>query len=132
MANTANTVTHFEIFAEEPEKLAKFYRTLLGWQIEKALGVEYWRIQTAPANGKGINGGLTFRPIPGPRSWVHYIHVQSLAQTVEEVLKLGGEVLRAKTAVPKTAWYAVVADPEGNIFAIWEADPKAMPPPEPD
>jgi len=31
-----NSVTHFEIFAEEPDKLAQFYRTLLGWQIEKS------------------------------------------------------------------------------------------------
>jgi len=35
-------------------------------------------------------------------------------------------------AVPKTAWYAVVADPEGNIFAVWQADSNAMPMPEPD
>ena len=27
-----NSVTHFEILAEEPDKLAQFYRTLLGWQ----------------------------------------------------------------------------------------------------
>ena len=31
-------VTHFEIFAEEPEKLADFYRNLFGWQIEQAPG----------------------------------------------------------------------------------------------
>ena len=30
-----NSVTHFEIFAEEPAKLVEFYRNLLGWQIEK-------------------------------------------------------------------------------------------------
>ena len=44
----------------------------------------------------------------------------------------GGSVLRPKTAVPKTAWYAVVADPEGNIFAVWQPDPNAMPLPEPE
>ena len=120
-------VTHFEIYAEEPEKLAEFYRRLLNWRIEKAPGVDYWRIQTAPS---GMNGGLTFPPIPGPRSWVHYVHVESLDQTVEQILQLGGTVRRPRTAVPKTAWYAVVADPEGNIFAIWEPDPSAMPEPE--
>ena len=29
-------VTHFEIFAEEPAKLADFYRNLLGWKVEQA------------------------------------------------------------------------------------------------
>ena len=47
-------------------------------------------------------------------------------------MELGGSVVRPKAAVPKAAWYAVVADPQGNIFAIWQADPLAMPLPEPE
>ena len=105
---------------------------LLGWQVEKAPGIDYWRIDTGSGESKGIGGGLLFRPIPGPRSWVHYVHVDSLDQIVERIVELGGAVVRPKTAVPKTAWYAVVADPEGNIFAIWQADPLAMPLPEPE
>jgi hypothetical protein len=129
-----NTLTHFEIFAEQPAALAEFYRKLLGWRINKAPGVDYWRIQTDSTDrgGQAINGGLTFRPIQGPRSWVHYLHVESLDDVLEQVLNLGGTVLRPRAAVPKTAWYAVVADPEGNIFAIWEPDPMAMPSPEPE
>jgi uncharacterized protein len=126
------SVTHFEIYASEPEKLADFYRTMFGWQLEKAPGIDYWRIQTESSPTNGFNGGLTYRSIPEPRSWVHYLHVQSLEQTVERILELGGALVRTKTAVPKTAWYAVVADPEGNIFAVWQADPTAFPPPEPE
>ena len=68
----------------------------------------------------------------GPRSWVHYVAVDSLDDTVERVQELGGKLLRAKAAVPKVAWYAVVEDIEGNIFAIWQADANAFPPPEPE
>ena len=64
----ANGVTHFEIYADEPAQLADFYRSLFGWKLEKAPGIDYWRIQTAPAGAPGFNGGLTYRPIPGPRS----------------------------------------------------------------
>lgn len=126
------SVTHFEIYAEDPAKLVEFYRTLLGWQIEKAAGIDYWRIDTRSGDTKTIGGGMLFRPIPGPRSWVHYVHVESLDQTLERILDLGGAVVRPKAAVPKTAWYAVVADPEGNIFAVWQVDPMAMPVPEPE
>jgi predicted enzyme related to lactoylglutathione lyase len=126
------SVTHFEIFAENPESLADFYRELFRWKIEKAPGVDYFHIQAAPGEQRGIHGGLTYRPIPGPRSWVHYVHVESYDQTVERLLRLGGKVLRPKTAVPKTAWYGVVEDPEGNIFAIYQKDRSAMPEPEPD
>jgi predicted enzyme related to lactoylglutathione lyase len=126
------SVTHFEIYAEQPGALADFYRSLLGWQVERAPGVDYWRIQTgAPPTG-GFGGGLTYSPFPGLRSWVLYISVESLDETVERALSLGGSVLRPKTAVPKTAWYAVVSDPEGNVFAVWQADPAAFPPPEAD
>jgi uncharacterized protein len=125
-------VTHFEIYAENPEGLVDFYRTLFGWQLDKSPGLDYWRIKGDAAEASVINGGLTYRAFPGPRSWVHYVHVASLDETVAHVLRLGGKVLRPKTAVPKTAWYAVVSDPEGNIFAVWQPDLSAFPPPQPD
>lgn len=127
-----NSVTHFEIYAEHPGELAEFYRSLFGWKIDRAPGTDYFMIQTAPGDSTAIRGGLAHRPIPGPRSWVHYVSVASLDETVDRILSLGGTVLRPKSAVPKTAWYAVVSDPEGNIFAIWQPDPHAFPPPEPD
>ncbi len=127
-----SSVTHFEIYAEEPVKLAEFYRTLFGWQIDQAPGIDYWRINTANGDARATGGGMLFRPIPGPRSWVHYVHVQSVDEALGRILELGGSVVRPKAAVPKTAWYAVVSDPQGNIFAVWQADPLAMPAHEPE
>ena len=126
----SGSVTHFEIYAEDPAKLADFYRDLFGWQVDQAPGVEYWRIQPAAAGDGGFDGGLTYRPIPGLRSWVHYVSVPSIDEAMTQVENLGGVVLRQKTAVPKTGWYAMAADPEGNIFAIWQADPAAFQLPE--
>jgi predicted enzyme related to lactoylglutathione lyase len=105
-------VTHFEIYAENPAKLAEFYRGLFGWQID--------------------GGGLTYRPIRALYSWIHYVSVPSIDNAIAQVETLGGVLLRPKTAVPKTAWYAIATDPEGNIFAIWQADPAAFAPPEPE
>ena len=126
------SVTHFEIYAEDPTGLAQFYRDLFDWKIEKTPGVEYFRIQTGPPEDHSIAGGLLNRPIPGPRSWVHYVRVDSIDQTIERVQSLGGKLLRPKAAVPKTAWYAVVEDPEGNIFAVYQHDATAMPMPVPE
>ena len=47
-----SSATHFEIYAEEPAKLAGFYRTLLGWQIDKAPGIDYWRIDTGSGEAR--------------------------------------------------------------------------------
>jgi uncharacterized protein len=125
-------VTHFEILGDDPGALAHFYRSLFGWQIDKATAVDYFHIQTAPPNEKSIRGGLTCRAIPQPRSWVHYVSVTSLDDAIQRALSLGGTIVREKTAVPKTAWYAVVEDPQGNVFGMWEADPTAFPPLEPE
>ncbi len=126
------SLTHFEIYAKDPAPLAEFYRELFGWNIEKVAGVDYFRIQTGASDGRSIGGGLLSRPIEGPRSWVHYVSVDSIDQTIDKLQKMGGRVVREKTAVPKTAWCAVVEDPQGNIFAIYQTDPTAMPMPEPD
>jgi uncharacterized protein len=129
----SNSVTHFEIYADEPEALAEFYRRLFGWRIDKALAVDYFFIDTAPkGGGAAVQGGLLRRPIEGPRSWVHYVHVDSLDDTLNRVTDLGGKVVRAKAAVPKTGWYAVAEDPQGNIFALFQADAGAFPSPVPD
>ena len=101
--------------------------------MERAPGLDYWRIDTGATPAHGIVGGLTYRPIAGTRSWVHYVHVASLDDAITEAERLGAVVLRPQTAVPKAAWYAILADPEGNIFAIYQKDDlAAFPPPHPE
>ncbi|HEY6504484.1 MAG TPA: hypothetical protein VIZ28_10965, partial [Chitinophagaceae bacterium] len=72
------SVTHFEIYAGDLNGLAQFYRELFDWKIEQAPGIDYFRIQTGDAGNPGIAGGMLRRPIQGPRSWVHYVHVDSI------------------------------------------------------
>jgi hypothetical protein len=127
-----NNITHFEIYAEQPENLVEFYGALLGWRLEKVAGVDYWRVQAGPTEANSLSGGLTYRPNPELRTWLLYVNVFSLDQVLVRLKELGGKVLRPKTAVPKSAWYALVTDPQGNTFGVWQADPTAFPTPEPD
>ncbi len=127
----ANSLTHFEIYGAQPAALADFYRTVFGWQVEQMPGVAYWRIQTGSAETKALHGGLTYRAIPDLNGWMLYVNVASLDETVALVQSLGGSIVRPKTAVPKTAWVTIVADPEKNTFGVWQADPTAFPLPEP-
>ena len=43
-----NRIVHFEIPANEPQKLTKFYSDLFGWKFQKAAipGPEYWLCDT--------------------------------------------------------------------------------------
>ena len=125
-------VTHFEIYGDAPAKLAEFYQELFGWRIERAEGVDYLRIHLDPSDTSTAGGGLTYRPALDLRGWMQFVNVESIDESISVAERGGGKVLRPKTAVPRTAWYAVLADPEGNEFAIWQPDARAFPPPEPD
>lgn len=39
-----NRVVHFEIGAEDPEKLSEFYKKALGWEINLWPGSDYWMV----------------------------------------------------------------------------------------
>jgi predicted enzyme related to lactoylglutathione lyase len=127
-----NPVQHFEIYGDNPEKLAEFYRRVFGWNVTKAPNMDYWMLYTAATDEKGmatepgaINGGLMKRPMPDARAWMNYVTVPSLDEAIKSLQAAGGTVLRGRTAVPKMGWFAVVADPEMNPFGIWQSDPNA-------
>jgi predicted enzyme related to lactoylglutathione lyase len=128
----AAAVTHFEIYGEEPAKLAEFYRTLFGWEVEKPPGTDYWRIRTDPNNGSRFDGGLTYRPLPGLLTWVHYVSVQSLDAAIDQVERLGGKVLRAKTALPRTGPSWTCRSRSRSASSSSRPTTRAFPLPEPE
>jgi uncharacterized protein len=125
-------LTNFEIYGDDPEALAIFYRELLGWRIEKAEGVDYWRISIDGEEKPLAGGGIAPRPPFAQAGWMNFVEVESLDATLAATRSLGGAILKEKTAVPRVAWHGVITDPAGNAFLVWQPDPKAFPPPEPD
>lgn len=119
-----HTIVHFEIPADNVEKLRKFYGGLFGWKIEKMPGpVEYWSIQTVPVDKKGapirpgVNGGMMKRQNPEHKP-VNYILVDSVDEHSQRIEALGGKVIVPKMEVPGVGWWALALDTEGNQFAI--------------
>ncbi len=127
-----NPVAHFEIYGDDPQKLSGFYQGLFGWEIKEMPEMEYWLIRTVrtdekgmPTEPGGINGGLMKRPMPDARNWLNYVTVKSLDETVTKARSMGATVLREKTAIPKMGWWALLADPEMNVFGIFQDDSNA-------
>jgi predicted enzyme related to lactoylglutathione lyase len=118
MAN--NRIIHFEIPANKPEPLTKFYGSLFGWTFNKAPipGMEYWLCETG-SDGTGINGAVTQRQSP-QQPWMNYVDVESIDAAIETATKLGGTVAMPNTPVPGVGAVAAIIDPEGNICGLWE------------
>jgi predicted enzyme related to lactoylglutathione lyase len=127
-----NPVVHFEIYGEDPEQLAQFYTSLFDWTIERVPDMDYRMIKTVDTDPKGtptqpggVNGGLMKRPMPDARGWLNYVNVESVETATERAKKLGATVARGKSPVPGMGWFAVLLDPQGNHFAVWQTDAKA-------
>lgn len=97
-----HTIIHFEIPADDLEKLRKFYGELFGWRIWKVPGqTDYWLIETVPIDERGapirpgINGGMMKKQHPEHRP-VNYIAVESVDAYTEKIEALGGRVIVPK------------------------------------
>ena len=130
-----HTIVHFEIPADQPERAAKFYREMFGWNInrwENPGGIEYWMVETVPTDAEGrpvrqgVNGGLMPRMYPAQQP-VNYIAVESVDEAVAKAERLGAKVMMGKTPVPGMGWFAQLTDTEGNVLAVWQTDPSATP-----
>ena len=120
------TIVHFEIPADNVEKLKKFYSKLFGWKIEKVERMEYWTIETVPTDEKGkplrpgVNGGMMKKENPDQKP-VNYIAVESVDEYMKKIKALGGKITAPKQEVPDVGWIASALDPEGNPFAILQS-----------
>lgn len=115
----SNRIVHFEIPANQPEALTKFYTELFGWTFQKApmAGPEYWLCNTG--TGPGINGAVMQRQ-HAKQPWMNYVDVASIETALAKATKLGAEIVMPKTAVPGVGAFAVIKDPQGNICGLWQ------------
>ena len=115
------TIVHFEIPANNPEKLSEFYKNLFGWKFEKMSMGDYWTISTkAGQDSAGVNGGMMKKMDPNQRP-VNYVLVESVDDFTKKIQSSGGKIIVPKTPIPNMGTFAVALDPEGNTFGIFES-----------
>ena len=125
------TIVHFEIPANNPEKLSEFYKNLFGWKIEKiSMGdMDYWMIETRAGTSQdmekaqttaGTNGGMMKKMDAGQRP-VNYVMVESVDDFSKKIQNLGGKIIVPKTPIPSMGAFAIGLDPEGNPVGIFES-----------
>jgi predicted enzyme related to lactoylglutathione lyase len=112
-----------ELATRDTQASERFYSQLFGWKFERAGQTErppYWTIES----GERQNGGM--RQIgdelpPGtPSHWLVYFAVEDVNATADLASGAGGRVMLPKTDVWESSAFAVLADPAGAPFAIFE------------
>jgi uncharacterized protein len=106
----------------DPKAAAAFYRDLFGWEIEDAMppGSErpYFMARLRGGDVAGI--GPVAEGAPPVATWDTYIWVQSADETAEKVTAAGGQIRVEPLDVMDAGRTAVLSDPEGAVFCVWE------------
>ena len=107
----------------DPEAAVDFYRGLFGWEFENVMPAEAGG-KYFVARIRGLDAAAV-APAPegGPpmATWNTYIWVDSADETTAKVKGAGGNVLMEPFDVMDAGRMAVLADPEGAVFCVWQA-----------
>ena len=129
-----NPVVHFEMPAEDKNRMADFYAKAFGWKAQM-LGPEmgeYVVVQTTETSENGmikepgrINGGFFKKTKPDQYPSV-VIAVENIEEAMKKVQEAGGTVLGGQTPgvpdnIPGVGLYASIIDTEGNRVGMLQA-----------
>lgn len=114
-----------ELATSDQAGAKKFYTSLFGWSADDnpmAPGEFYTMFRL---DGKDIGGGYTLmadqKAMGVPPNWLPYIAVENADASAEKAKQLGGNVFAGPMDVADYGRMAVVSDPTGAVFGIWQA-----------
>jgi predicted enzyme related to lactoylglutathione lyase len=107
----------------DPDAAVEFYRGVFGWEFEDRMPpgspAKYF---VAQLRGKEVAAvGSIPEVMPQTAAWNTYIWVESADGAADEAKDAGGSVVIEPFDVPGAGRMAVVTDPAGAAFCVWEA-----------
>src|SRR3546814_8348736 len=112
----------YELITTDTAAAVEFYREVIGWAAQGA-GVEGVDYTLLMANGAAVAGLMALheevRNAGGRPGWIGYVAVDDVDSRSAEIGKKGGKVHRAPDDIPGVGRFAIVADPQGAVFALF-------------
>src|SRR5436190_17058441 len=111
----------FDYVAPSKDKAEGFLGELFGWKTQ-AVPMPGATYTMFTANDEMIGGYMpTPNGAPPDAHWLTHLAIADAHATCDLIAKLGGKVLRKPEPVGDYGTMAVVADPLGGPFALWQA-----------
>lgn len=107
----------------DPEAAVSFYAELFGWEIENLTPPDqpgdYFLCRL---RGRVVAAivGQDGAPAPPQPAWTTLVSVDSVDEVASRAASVGGEVLGVPFDSPGGGRQAVLADPAGAVFSVWE------------
>jgi len=106
----------------DPAAVLPFYTGLFGWEFEDVMPDSPGTYFMARLRGRDVAAVGAVQPgMPPMAVWSTYVAVASADDATERVRKAGGAVFVEPFDVLDAGRMAVLADPEGAAFNVWEA-----------
>ncbi len=121
-----HTIVHFEIPAKDPSTVARFYEQLFGWKFSKmetSGNMDYWLISHKDAKSPNETMGGLYKPDANmsQQGILNYIGVKSIDESLKQATSLGATVALPKQEIPNIGYFAILTDPNGNAFALFQS-----------
>ena len=107
----------------DPEAAVEFYGGLFGWEFEDRMPADSpGRYFVAQLRGRDVAAvGSQPEQAPPTPGWNTYVWVDSADDTTAKVKAAGGNALMEPFDVLDAGRMAVLTDPEGAVFCVWQA-----------
>jgi predicted enzyme related to lactoylglutathione lyase len=122
----------YELMTTDVEAARAFYSHVVGWGTRDAQmpGMTYWMFTAGETPLAGLMALPDEQRKAGvPPNWMGYAAVEDVDDAAAKVTRLGGAVHLPPTDIPNTGRFAVVADPQGAVFALYTSAPGSDAPP---
>jgi predicted enzyme related to lactoylglutathione lyase len=106
----------------DQDAAGEFYGSVFGWQLQEDENAEQTGgYRTAQLDGRNVGGVMRLMQEGQPPAWMTYIAVEDADSTAARAGELGGSVLVEPMSVLDYGRMAVLSDPTGAVFGIWQA-----------
>jgi uncharacterized protein len=127
-----NRVVHFEMPAENQDRVTRFYNGVFGWQMQQ-MGAEMGDYlvatttesdETGPKKAGAINGGFFPKSVGQPPMPSVVIEVEDIQAHMQKVRDAGGEVVGEPMEIPGVGRFVAFVDTEGNRVSMIQPPPR--------
>ena len=113
-----------ELGTTNSEAAKRFYNSLFGWSIEDlpdSSGMVYTLLQVEKSDIAALYQMSAEQQSQGiSPNWLSYVSVKSADEAAARAKELGGKVMMGPADVPGAGRLAVMSDPQGALFAVWQ------------
>jgi predicted enzyme related to lactoylglutathione lyase len=112
--------TWADLITPDKDKAQEFYSELFGWTGE-TLGEEYGYYTLIKRGDEQIAGFMNPSQPGMPPVWMPYFAVDDAEALTNAATSAGAQVMMPPTPIPTVGTFAVLADPQGAVFAVLQA-----------